>query len=49
MSDVFRLVEPGQLGYKTGIRATTGKYLHTLPSADETVLAVLRRTRWRSG
>jgi site-specific recombinase XerD len=29
--------------------ATTGKYLHTLPTADETALAALRRTRGRSG
>jgi integrase len=29
--------------------ATTGKYLHTLPTADETALAALRRTRGREG
>jgi integrase len=28
--------------------ATTGKYLHTLPTADETALTALRRTRGRS-
>jgi site-specific recombinase XerD len=25
--------------------ATTGKYIHTLPTADETAIAALRRTR----
>lgn len=29
--------------------ATTGKYLHTLPTADETALAALRRIRGRNG
>jgi len=48
-SDVSRLVEPGPLGQRTGIRVTTGKYLHTLPIADEAALAALRRTRGRSG
>jgi site-specific recombinase XerD len=28
-----------------GSIATTGKYLHTLPTADETALAALRRIR----
>jgi integrase len=30
-----------------GSIATTGKYLHTLPTADETAIAALRRTRAR--